>query len=215
LEEELGLALQEGHSNLQELLSHDGQYFELDTIELIQASPAALLAQTGEQLAHHEVGNLIGTVEDDALDGDGLGEILGRLCLASTGWPSGVRTQLDMKGVRDGDPTPICKWSNDQSRCGTHVLVTVGEGCRDLLDSAVLSVLATIIFPIVFELLDPLEIVDSGNIGVPELLNDISSVDVCCDQGDDDLSLDRCQLTSNQLCEGGKLLNVGLKPVRH
>lgn len=46
LEDKLLLAFQKGVSDLQELLGNHGQDFNTDSVELVEASPASLLAQS-------------------------------------------------------------------------------------------------------------------------------------------------------------------------
>lgn len=52
-----------------------------------------------EELSQSEVIQTIGTVEDDALFGNGFGQIFGRLCLACPGRPLWSSTKMKVKGT--------------------------------------------------------------------------------------------------------------------
>ncbi len=66
----------------QQLLRHDRQHFDIDSIELVETDPGAPLRETAEQLPHHLVIDLITAVEDDTLNAQRLRQIFRRLCLA-------------------------------------------------------------------------------------------------------------------------------------
>jgi len=57
--------------DLQDLLSNDRQYFDIDTIELIEAGPSTSLGKPGEESSHDLDIQTIGAVEDDTLIGKG------------------------------------------------------------------------------------------------------------------------------------------------
>jgi hypothetical protein len=48
-------------------------------------------------------------------------------------------------------------------------------------------------------LLLPSEVVDGANIVLEEVINDITGMDVSCDQGHNDLSLQGCEFASDEL----------------
>ena len=82
LKEESGDLGEERLPDGEQLLRDDREHLDVDPVELVEARPAARLRHAREELAHHLVVELVGAVEDDALDGDALGEVLGRLGLA-------------------------------------------------------------------------------------------------------------------------------------
>lgn len=52
-------------TNGEQLLGNNWQYFNVDTIELVETGPGTLLAKTWEQALHHLVVNLVRTIEHD------------------------------------------------------------------------------------------------------------------------------------------------------
>ena len=60
------------------LLCHDRQHLNVNTVELIEARPGACTGQSLEELAHGHKVKLVGTVEHNTLDSHRLGKILGR-----------------------------------------------------------------------------------------------------------------------------------------
>ena len=60
-----------------------------------------------EELAHSLVVKAITAVEDDTLDGQRLGQILGGLCLTSTGRASRCATQVHVNRSNQGAVTPV------------------------------------------------------------------------------------------------------------
>ena len=75
-------------SDLQKLLGNDGQYFDVDSVELIEADPSTRGGETLEVLGDEQVVHTVRAVEDDALFGKSLCQIFSRLSLTSTGWTS-------------------------------------------------------------------------------------------------------------------------------
>ncbi len=61
-----------------------------------------------EELAHSLVVKAITAVEDDTLDGQCLGQILGGLCLTSTGRAGRCATQVHMDCSYQSTVTPVC-----------------------------------------------------------------------------------------------------------
>ena len=55
--------------NGRDLLRHDGQDFEFDAVEFVEARPRSGLRETLEELTHSLEVKAVGTVEDDALKG--------------------------------------------------------------------------------------------------------------------------------------------------
>ena len=59
-----------------------------------------------EELAHGLVVKAIAAVKDNTLDGQGLGQVLGGLCLAGTGWTGGGAPQVHVNCSYQGTVTP-------------------------------------------------------------------------------------------------------------
>ncbi len=78
-----------------------------------------------------------------------------------------------------------------------------------MLDSDIISLL----IPVVPKLLLPSEIIYGGDIILDESFNYVTSMDISCDQSDDDLSLERGKFASDELCELSELSLIGLVPL--
>jgi hypothetical protein len=125
LEKEVGLATEESLSDCQHLLSDNRQDFNIDSVELIEAAPCALLAEARKEATHHLVVNLIRAVEHDTEDADCFSEILSRLSFSGTSWTGRVSAKLDVEGTSDGDPASVSERRDDETGSGSHVLVAV------------------------------------------------------------------------------------------
>ena len=132
LKEESGDLGEERLPDGEQLLRDDREHLDVDPVELVEARPAARLRHAREELAHHLVVELVGAVEDDALDGDALGEVLGRLGLARACGARGRRAELDMQAARDGEPAAVGKRRNHEAREAALVLAPVEDLCVHL-----------------------------------------------------------------------------------
>jgi len=181
---ELDLAY--GIEDVLDLSGYDRQYLNGDSVELIEASPRSGLGETHEDLSHGEIVHLIGAVEDDDLKTKGSTEILGGLCLTSTGWTSGGTTHGEVQGLSKGDVASIGKWGNNESTAVTNVLVVVvGRPIADSWDADLLLVLGVLQLHVELELTLPLEETGVSDLVEDERLNDISLVDINGDNGND------------------------------
>ena len=99
--------------------------------------------------------NLIRAVEYDALDSNGLSQILRRFSLTSSSRSSRVCSQLNVKSIGNSDPAFIGERGDNESRSRAHVLVPVGKASRYLSNLDIFCIL----IPKVLELLDPLEFI--------------------------------------------------------
>ena len=70
---------------LEKVLGNDREHLNVDTVELIEATPGAGSGETLEEGGDHCVGHVTRAVEDDALLGESLSQILGRLSLSRAG----------------------------------------------------------------------------------------------------------------------------------
>jgi hypothetical protein len=163
-----------------------------------------LLSESLEMTLHHEVNNLIGAVVHDTVNGNGLSKILGGLGLASTSRSSRVCSQLDMESTGNGNPTLICQGCDNESGCGTHVLIGVHEGSLDLLYLCILS----FIDPVVAELLLPLEIIDGADIVSSQVSYNITSMHISGNQSHNDLTLEVLEISTYKDSQSFNLLLI-------
>lgn len=213
LEVETFHALDKSLSDLLKLLSDDGKHLDINTVELIETSPATLLGETSEMTLHHLVINLIGTVVDDTKDGNSFSQILGRLSLTGSGRARWVCTELDMKGTSNGNPALVSQGGNDETGTGTHVLVTVIKHGLNLANDTLGFLLTVNLLVGVTELLLPVEIILTRTVLSSELIDDITGMDILSDQGLDDFTLEVSQLTTDNLGKFLKPFIVGLEPL--
>ena len=68
--------------NLSHLLGHHREDLDVDPVELIKASPGPTLSQPAEEFAHELVVEVLATIEHNALNAQGLAQVLGGLSLA-------------------------------------------------------------------------------------------------------------------------------------
>jgi hypothetical protein len=90
-----------GADNGEDLLRDDREHLEVDAVELVEARPRARRGEPLEELGHREVVEAIRAVEDDALLGERLGEVLGRLGLARAGGALGRATEGELDGPHE------------------------------------------------------------------------------------------------------------------
>ena len=144
------------------MLGNDRKYLDEDTVELIEAGPAALLSKAREVTLHHLVVDLVRAVVDNAKDSDRLGQVLGGLRLACTGRAGWVSAELDVQGSSDSDPALIRERRDNETGSGTHVLVTIEKHGLNLADHALSLSKAFNLFVIVSKLLLPVEVVGTA-----------------------------------------------------
>ena len=125
LEIELVDTSKKGLSDFLELLGNDRQHFDKNTVELIEAGPAALHSKTSEVTLHHLIIDLIGAVVHDTEACDTLGKILCGLSLTSSGRASRVGTELNVQGASNSDPTFVSEGCDDQPRGSAEILEAV------------------------------------------------------------------------------------------
>lgn len=187
LEVEFFDALHEGLSDLLELLGNDRQHLNKNTVELIEASPAALHGKATEMTLHHLIIDLIGAVVHDTEDGESLSQIFCRLGLAGTGGASGVGTELDVKGTCDSDPALVGKRRDDQTSGSAQVFVAIKELGLHLANHAEIFLCATTcgldILIGITELLLPVEVIRGLNSCGLQILNDGLRVHILRDEG--------------------------------
>ncbi len=155
----------------------DGQHLDGNTVELIEATPAAAHGETGENLAESDVVHLLGAVEDVASNTQVAREILRRFGLACTGGACGGATAEEAERLRESDVAAIGELRDDEATAQTDVLVTVCEfGVADL-DDAATAVERGLVAPVVAELILPSEALGVvGALFVDESCDDVAVV---------------------------------------
>lgn len=78
-------------------------------------------------LAHGDVVETVGTVEDDTLDGESFGEILGGLCLASSSRTFRRAIQVEVVGADEGAVAPVRQRGDDEAWRIPEIFVGVGH----------------------------------------------------------------------------------------
>eukprot|EP00962_Isochrysis_galbana_P031293 scaffold10193_cov107-Isochrysis_galbana.AAC.3 len=94
-------ALGRGALDGQDLLGNDRKHLEVDPVELVEAGPRASGGKALKELAHREVVEAIGAVENDALFGERLGQVFGRLRLAGSGRTLGRAAQVELQRAHE------------------------------------------------------------------------------------------------------------------
>jgi hypothetical protein len=154
---------------LLKLRGHNREYFNIDSVEFIEASPCTRGGKTFEELGNHEVVHTIRTVEYDTLLSKSFCKIFGRFRFTSSGWSSWSTSQVKIESTHKCHIALISEWSDDKTERVAKILVTIWIIGLDTFDPAVL------LFPVVSKLRDPLEASD-----VIELQFDKSSNDILC-----------------------------------
>ena len=166
------------------------------------------MGETHEDLGHGEIVHLIGAVEDDDLKTKSSTEILGGLCLTSTGWTSGGTTHGEVQGLGKGDVASIGKWGNNESTAVTNVLVVVvGRPIADSWYADLLLVLGVPQLHVELELTLPLEETGVSDLVDDERLDDISLVDINGDDSNDfdtEIGTKRSSDSLNQVLDTNK-----------
>ena len=132
-------------------------------------------------------------VEDDALLGDRLGQILYRLRLAGTGWASGSAAEEHVHRAREGKVNTIREGGDDETRRVAEGLAAVAEGRLHLPEEAV------VVLPVGAELRDPLKGEDAVDTLLGELVNNIARMHLNGDEGAHVRPLQRCKLLAHRL----------------
>mmetsp|Transcript_21123 Transcript_21123/g.39634 ORF Transcript_21123/g.39634 Transcript_21123/m.39634 type:complete len:360 (-) Transcript_21123:1292-2371(-) len=144
----------QGILNGLELGGNDGEHLNVDSVELVEAAPGSGLHEAAEGGSHGLVIKALSTVNDEARKGETLGEILDGLGLSGSGRAGRTTSELEGESLGEGHVATVGQGGDDQTAVQAHVLVSVPEGTRALLDDAVVLVLV----PVKSELGLPLEL---------------------------------------------------------
>lgn len=122
-QEHFPIILFQAHHNRLDLLGNHRKHLQLNTIELIQARPAAGLAHAAEELPHGFEVDAFRAVEDETLDLDGFGQVFDRLGLPSTCRARGVPPVVKLERVGHRQVAFFLQGRNDQPVRVAQVLV--------------------------------------------------------------------------------------------
>ena len=185
LEDELRDPTFHGVLNRQELLRHHREHLDVDAVELVEARPRAALRQTGEELAHELVIQVIAAVEHHALHAQRLPEVFRGLRLAGARRARGRAAELQVHRAGEGHVAPVRHGRHHQPGLRAEVLVRVLEIRVGLAHRAHVVV----VVPVVPQLHLPLEVVGARGARVVKLLHDVARVHVDGDERGDDLAV--------------------------
>ena len=116
----------------EQLLGDHRQHLNVDAVELVEAGPRAAHGQALEKLAHHDVVHTLLAVEDDALLGHRLGQILGRFRLAGAGRARRRAPERHPQGASEREVNAVGQRRHHQPHRVAEVLAPVAELVLDL-----------------------------------------------------------------------------------
>lgn len=172
-----------GGSDTFDLTGDDGQDFQVDTVELVEASPNTGLHQSLEDLGHVFGSMLVSAVCDDDEDTESSSEILDGFSLTCSGrscWGSSVEHG---QSLGEGDVASISQGGDTESFLGSEELVRVLAVPISDGNDAVVHVL----FPVDSGLFLPIKV---GDVFAFDFHSQISLMHVDSNDGFDLLSFD-------------------------
>ena len=175
--------LPEGHHNFKHLLGNDRQHLQLNTVELVEASPCTGLRKTSKHAAHGLVVDTIRAVEHNDLACESFAKILHRLSFACSGRSLRSSAQVHGEGTGAGQEGAIRERRDDKTRLVSKVFVSIPQVCSAVVNADVKAVDRVVMFPVVTQLHDPVKVSDLFHTGVNETLSDIAVVNVHDNQG--------------------------------
>ena len=101
------------------------------------------MRKSRKEAAHHLVVQAVRAVEDHTLLGQRLGQVLGRLRLASAGRPCRSTAQIKLQSAHKTQIAAIGEWGDDKSWTVTEIFVTISEPRVSLLAEAIESRVVT------------------------------------------------------------------------
>ena len=125
LEDELVRAAPDRDGDLLDLLGHDREHLEGDAVELVEAAPAARGGEALEELRELQVVHAVAAVEDDALDGQSLGQVLRALRPAGAGRALRRAAVVEVEGSHQRSVAAIGERSDHESRRVDQVLEAI------------------------------------------------------------------------------------------
>mmetsp|Transcript_51 Transcript_51/g.123 ORF Transcript_51/g.123 Transcript_51/m.123 type:complete len:378 (-) Transcript_51:4760-5893(-) len=172
LKHETGPLLGHRSQDAEDLLRHHREHLNLNAVELIEARPCSCLCKTREHAPKRLVVEAVRAIEDDAVFGQILGEVLDGLRLACTGRPLREPTAMQVQRRCERGVAPIRQWRDDKAPGIADVLIAEPMRCVGLADNAFLGSS----FPIEAQLQQPFEVVHGGTASLHHLVNDLTRV---------------------------------------
>jgi len=108
-----------------DLHCHDGKYFQINTIKLIETTPKSGLAESFKYLGHIFVLMLIWTVSNDHPDSQSSSHIFDSFCFSSSGGSGWCSSVEHTHSLCQSNIASICKWSDTQSFFRTNELIRI------------------------------------------------------------------------------------------
>eukprot|EP00760_Papus_ankaliazontas_P005950 PhM_4_TR1281/c1_g1_i1/m.7220 len=183
----------------EDLLRDDRKHLDLDTVELVEATPTSGLCKSAEHTAQALVVQTIGAIEHHHVLADGLPEILNGLRLARTGRALGQPAKVQLQCRRQCHVRAICQWCHDKTAAVAKVLVVVRNHSGRLLDHAHALLAVRHLLELKAQLLRPVEVVLRLHLGALQLVQDITRVDLDGDECDELEARQLRELPANHL----------------
>ena len=164
--------------DLEDLLCNDRENFKLDSIELVEATPAATRCEAFEEFSHGFGVEAICTIEHNAVDTDCFGKVFGCFCLACASGAFGSSSKIELQSGHKGPIASIGQRCDDQSTSVSQELVAVLQyGC----DHPHVNRLV-LLDVVIAHLLDPLEVFEVVNALAGQALSHVSRVHILHDE---------------------------------
>mmetsp|Transcript_13243 Transcript_13243/g.37392 ORF Transcript_13243/g.37392 Transcript_13243/m.37392 type:complete len:381 (+) Transcript_13243:7435-8577(+) len=173
------------------LLCDHREDLELNAIELIKAGPSSTGREALEELPHREVVQAVGAVEDDALDGHRLGQVLGGLRLAGAGGAGRGAPEVKVDGTQQSSVAAVCEGCDDQPAAVPEVLVAVPALGIEHADKEV------VLLPVVPQAALPVKVRVMLHLVLNHLHHDIPAMDINDHEGAQSGALQGRQLPSD------------------
>jgi hypothetical protein len=112
-------------------------------------------------------------------------------------WISSI---VGMESSSESHVALISEWCDNETRTITKILISISESCVGLLTEAILlvgviivwiSVKLSNVFPVVTKLLSPVEVVETSNLSLHHVLDDILSMNIENNESSEHLTLQR------------------------
>eukprot|EP00960_Hanusia_phi_P026267 746159-Hanusia_phi.AAC.1 len=192
----------------EQLLGDDREHFDVDAVELIEASPGSRHGESLEELPHHDVVHPLLAVEHDTLLRKRLGKVLGRLCLPRPCRSSRRAAERHAEGASEGEVDPVGEGGNNKPHAIPEVLAAIAEAILHLHhEAAVVSAEALgALFPVVPQLGRPLEVPGGLDADLVQILDNVPAMHVERDEGAQRDSLHLAQVRAHELRDVEQLL---------
>ena len=186
--------------DLLDLSGNDRQDLNIDSVELVEATPETGLDEAREDLAHKVEVYCLTTIGDDTSNSETLCQIFDSLSLAGTSGTFRSSTVVKVDGTAEGNVATIRQWRDHKSGRVTQVLVVVVHlGVGDLDEHVT-------VFPVVAHLRKPGEVLRTGDSFLQKLvLDDFFCVHIEHDKGLESASLQLGDVLTDETDKSFKL----------